>query len=226
MKEFLEKLDEWKVNLTKERLTVLECFARAVIEKNQKLNLISRKDIGNIWSRHILDSLAFAPATAGVLADLKDRLIIDAGSGGGFPGIPNGIFVNEAEFELWEASRKKHSFLTWITSSLKLKNIRAVCRRIEECRNAGDIILERAAGKLENILPQCLNILREDGFLFAWQSDVRIIRQESFKEILLKHKAEIKEIYNYTLPAETRERFIIIFKKNTKQIHGGAQQRR
>jgi 16S rRNA (guanine527-N7)-methyltransferase len=107
---------------------------------NSRINVISRKDMENFYIHHVLHSLAisriitFAPGTA----------ILDAGTGGGFPGVPLAILFPDSNFVLLDSIQKKIKVVTDVADSLELRNIKPVRARIEEHDNKYDFIISRA----------------------------------------------------------------------------------
>jgi 16S rRNA (guanine527-N7)-methyltransferase len=107
---------------------------------NQRINLISRKDIDNLYLHHVLHSLSivkvinFEPLTR----------ILDVGTGGGFPGIPLSIFFPGANFHLVDSIGKKIKVVEEIITSLDLKNVTCEQTRVEELKNRYDFIISRA----------------------------------------------------------------------------------
>lgn len=93
---------------------------------NSKINLISRKDIGNFYGRHVLHSLAIAK----VISFKPGTRILDVGTGGGFPGIPLAILFPDCEFHLVDSIGKKIKVVNAVAESLSLKNVRAEQIRI------------------------------------------------------------------------------------------------
>ena len=129
MDERIKKtLEQWGVPLTEEQAARLELFNNELLEKNPRFNLVSRNDEGEIWPRHILDALAGVPLLRKLLG--AGGSAADAGAGAGFPGIPLAVALEDLNFDLWDSSLKRSQFLTWTASRLKLKNVRALHRRI------------------------------------------------------------------------------------------------
>ena len=230
---FSEQIGNWNIKISDKNLKLLECYVAEILEKNSKFNLISNSDAGNIWTRHILDSLSplqnmenifplkttkpggDKPSVANTLAG---KLIIDAGSGAGFPGIPLKILLEDANFTLCEPNLKRRQFLTWVISKLKLKKISAKGERVGEAPDIrsgkADILIERAMGQLENILPQCLNMVKDEGGLFcAWHSSPEILKTEKIKAIIKRMNANTCNIHEYKLPPETKVRFILTLRR-------------
>jgi len=229
-KEIEERLEFWGLKLDAKALAKLEILAHEIKEKNARLNLISKNDEPCFWSRHLADSLAAAPLLKKLL--LPGALVADAGSGAGFPGLPLAAALPSVNFELWDSNRKRVEFALWAAGSMKLKNAAAFCRRIgqsgpfEAARY--DAVLERAMGKLENILPQCLNMLKSGGVFLAWQAGGQRQRPAARQwqsgledagapgslKALKKAGAKLADRFAYTLPGEIHERFILVFRKS------------
>ena len=95
---------------------------------NSKINVISRKDIDNLYEHHVLHSLGIAKA----LRFKEDTKILDFGCGGGFPGIPLAILFPECQFKLIDGTAKKIRVCNEVSNAIGLKNVVAEQRRGEE----------------------------------------------------------------------------------------------
>lgn len=109
-------------------------------EWNSKINVISRRDMDNFYIRHVLHSMAIAR----VLAFRPGSRILDAGTGGGFPGMPLAILFPESEFSLLDSTGKKIKVAGSVADALRLKNIRLINKRIEDEKGKYDFISGRA----------------------------------------------------------------------------------
>jgi 16S rRNA (guanine527-N7)-methyltransferase len=107
---------------------------------NDKINVISRKDIDNLFERHVLHSLAIILAVP-LPSGCK---VLDAGTGGGFPGIPLAIVCPEIEFCLVDSTAKKLKVVEAVTAELGLENVRAVHSRLEDLSGKYDFVVGRA----------------------------------------------------------------------------------
>ena len=129
-----------------------EYFGKAVklwAEWNGKINVISRKDIDNIYEHHILHSLTIAqyhPFEAG-------ETVLDLGTGGGFPGIPLAMVSPQTHFTLCDSIGKKVKVAQAVADGLGLKNVECINARAESLPDRYDWIVSRAVTSLDNFYP-------------------------------------------------------------------------
>ena len=129
----------------KEQFNNLDALYR---EWNAKINVISRKDIDNLYEHHVLHSMAisrivrFKPSTS----------ILDFGTGGGFPGIPLAILFPECRFRLIDGTGKKVNVAAEIAKAIGLENVEAIHQRGEEEKGKFDFIVSRAVMPLPNLV--------------------------------------------------------------------------
>ena len=117
-------------------------------EWNNKINIISRKDIDNIYERHILHSLVIAK-----FIKFNNRTtVLDLGTGGGFPGIPLSIIFPDVNFILVDSIRKKIVVVDEIINSLKLKNVKSEWSRAENLDYKYDFLVTRAVAKMSLLI--------------------------------------------------------------------------
>ena len=115
---------------------------------NKKINVISRKDITEINTRHILHSMSIAK----IIRFKKKSKILDVGTGGGFPGIPLSILNPESEFVLSDSIEKKIKVVNSIVKDLDLKNVSPVRERSEKINEKFDFIVCRAVSNMTDFL--------------------------------------------------------------------------
>ena len=115
---------------------------------NANINVISRKDIDFLFTRHILHSLAIAK----VIKFEPKSDILDVGTGGGFPGIPLAILFPKTNFYLVDSIQKKIKVVTEISSAIGLKNVKAEQIRAENVKGEFDFIISRAVTKMDSFV--------------------------------------------------------------------------
>lgn len=107
---------------------------------NSRINVISRKDIGQLYERHVLHSLSIAK----VIQFKKNTKIVDIGTGGGFPGIPLAILFPETQFHLVDSIAKKIKVVAAVAQELNLQNVSYEQARAEELSGNYDFVISRA----------------------------------------------------------------------------------
>ena len=111
---------------------------------NQKINVVSRKDIDELYLRHVLHSLGVAK----IQQFLPQSKVLDVGTGGGFPGIPLAILFPETHFTLVDSIGKKIKVVEEVIEGLGITNVTAVNSRVEEIKGQFDFIVSRAVAAM------------------------------------------------------------------------------
>ena len=128
-------------------------------EWNNKINVISRKDIDNLYTRHVLHSLAIAQ----FIKFKPGSKVLDLGTGGGFPGIPLAILFPKVQFTLIDGTGKKIRVVEAIKNDLALKNVIPIQVRAEELKGKRfDFVVTRAVAKLNKLLPWSRRLLKRN----------------------------------------------------------------
>ena len=139
--KYFPELDEKQ----KEQFAALEGL---YTEWNAKINVISRKDIGNLYEHHVLHSLGIAK----VVRFKSGSKVMDLGTGGGFPGIPLAIFFPDVKFHLVDSIGKKVRVATEVAHSIGLKNVIFSHARAEEVKDTYDFVVSRAVMPLADLM--------------------------------------------------------------------------
>ena len=135
-------------NLNKKQIEQFSMLKAIYENWNQKINVISRKDIDNINLRHVLHSMSIAK----FIKFKKQTKILDLGTGGGFPGIPLAILFPDCNFILVDSVKKKITVVDNVVKELKLNNVISYCSRVEELDLKFDFLVTRAVAKMPKII--------------------------------------------------------------------------
>ena len=150
----MKTIQNYFPSLTANQTSQFEALLDLYTEWNAKINVISRKDIQNLYVHHVLHSLAiakfidFAPQTR----------ILDVGTGGGFPGIPLAIFFPELEFVMIDSIGKKIKVVNEVAQALSLANVEAHHRRAQDEKGKYDFVVSRAVMPL----PELVKLVRKN----------------------------------------------------------------
>lgn len=132
-------------NLTETQIKQFELLAELYKDWNLKINVVSRKDIDEIYLRHVLHSLGIAK----VVSFLPKSRVLDVGTGGGFPGIPLAILFPETQFHLVDSIGKKIKVVQEVAQGLELENVKVTNARVETIKDQYDFIVSRAVAQMD-----------------------------------------------------------------------------
>ena len=144
----MEKIRKYFPNLTDLQIERFEALDALYHDWNAKINVISRKDIDNLYEHHILHSLGIAK----VLNFTSGTQIMDLGTGGGFPGIPLAIMFPECKFHLVDSIGKKIKVCTEVAQTIGLDNVTFRHCRAEEEKGMFDFVVSRAVMPLNDLI--------------------------------------------------------------------------
>lgn len=166
---------------------------------NDKINVISRKDVDNLYINHVLHSLGIAK----VISFKPGASILDVGTGGGFPGIPLAILFPDTQFHLVDSIGKKITVVKNVAEALQLKNVKAEQIRAEQINGKYDFIVSRAVTRLKEFygwIHQKVN----DKSIHEMDNGILYLKGGDLDEEL----AELKKLHQvFDLPAYFKEEF-------------------
>ena len=201
--------------LSYDKISKFERFLDLLLEWNEKFNLTAITDKDEIEEKHFIDSIELVK-----YFDLKNKTLLDVGSGAGFPGIPLAIVEPSLQITLLESNGKRVRFLNEVVKELELKNVSIIQGRAEELgtREKYDIVTARADKELNVLLEICFYLVKVGGLFIAYKSsgvDEEISNaKRAFKVLQID---EYKK-FDYCLPKSKNSRvFLGILKKNKTQ---------
>ncbi len=152
------KIIEKYFELTEQQKNQFKALEYLYRDWNSKINVISRKNMDNLYEQHVLHSLGIAK----VINFLPKADILDVGTGGGFPGIPLAILSPETNFHLVDSIGKKLKVVDAISNELKLKNIKTTHSRVENIDDKYDFIVSRAVTKMPDFVKWVKGKIKKD----------------------------------------------------------------
>lgn len=144
----MDEILKYFPKLSEQQIKQFSALMELYSDWNAKINVISRKDIENLYEHHVLHSLAIAKA----IHFRSGTRILDFGTGGGFPGIPLAIMFPDSQFKLIDGTGKKILVATEVASSIGLKNVVAEHLRGEDETGKYDFVVSRAVMPLPDLM--------------------------------------------------------------------------
>ena len=209
---FMDIVEKYFTGLSDKQVEQFRQLEGLYREWNEKINVISRKDIDALSVHHVLHSLAIAK----VISFKGGTKVLDVGTGGGFPGIPLAIMFPEVDFFLVDSIGKKIKVVEGVAGALGLKNVTARQLRVETMKEKFDFIVSRAVTAFPAFVSLTRNRIRESSFNDL-ANGILYLKGGDFEE-------EIKDFRNrvsiYNIPDFFEEEFFetkkLIYMKNLK----------
>ena len=219
--EFKTIISEKFPEITSGQLEQFQKMDALYREWNSKINVVSRKDIDELYRHHVLHSLAIAAYLKAQMPDIYDRMrgegpyalseplkILDLGTGGGFPGIPLAVIFPHADFTLCDSIGKKIIVATEVSKGLELNNVKTVNARAESLPETFDFIVSRAVTSLENFMPWVKGKYSE-GILYLKGGDLA----EEISNAMEKYRMRKGSVHIWPVSSWTSDPFF-----ETKQV--------
>ena len=219
--EFKDIIKEKFPEVTPAQMEQFQKMEELYRDWNSKINVVSRKDIDELYRHHVLHSLGIAAYLKTQIPDIYDHLrgegpyalaeplkILDLGTGGGFPGVPLAVIFPHAKFTLCDSIGKKIIVATEVSKGLGLNNVVTVNARAESLPETFDFIVSRAVTALENFMPWVKGKYNE-GILYLKGGDLA----EEISNAMAKFKMKKGSVHCWPISNWTSDPFF-----ETKQV--------
>lgn len=217
MNRLAEEAEKLGVTLDSYQLNQFEIYYRDLVDWNNCINLTAITDVGEVQTKHFLDSLAIVSLIEGISSG--SFRIIDVGTGAGFPGIPVKIAIPAIKMTLLEATTKKTRFLEHIITKLQLSDIEVINERAEEAgqnpeyREKFDIVMSRAVAELAILAELTLPLCSIGGCVIAQKKgDISLEMENSLKAVAMLG-GRLSSVEKIKLAGLDDERYLVIIDK-------------
>jgi len=205
----VELIHKYFPDLTPDQIAKYEQLYDLYIDWNQKINVISRKDIENLYLNHVLHSLCIAK----YITFKPDTKVLDLGTGGGFPAIPLAIFFPDVHFTAVDGTKKKILVVQEVADALGLKNIKPIHARAEEHKEKFEFVVTRAVATADKLVTWTERCIDFDLQRHALPNGIIALKGGSVKEELkgLSKKAytETKKLTDLIPEERFEEKYIL-----------------
>lgn len=211
--EELKLIYQYFPDLSPHQKEQIETMQEVYLFWNERINVVSRKDIEHLYLHHVLHSLSIAK----IIQFQPQAHVLDIGTGGGFPGIPLAILFPETEFFLNDSVQKKILVVNEVARALQLKNVTTIHNRAEKIKQKFDFIVSRAVTNFPDFLKLAQGKIKNkhhhalpNGIIYLKGGEIEDLRTELgkyFEEVLIfniydffKHEYfETKRIIHYAM---------------------------
>ena len=202
----MEEILKYFPNLTETQRKQLEQLDALYRDWNSKINVISRKDIDNLYLHHVLHSLAIAKFTQ----FKAGARVLDFGTGGGFPGIPLAIMFPDVQFKLIDRTAKKIRVTNEVAQAIGLKNVVAEQKSGEEEKGKYDFVVSRAVMPLPDLIKIVRKNIAKDS-RNSIENGVIVLKGGDIKDEIkpFSHIVEVDEISQWFTEDWFQEKYVI-----------------
>lgn len=202
----MELIEKYFPNLTATQREQFAQLGPLYDDWNAKINVISRKDIGNLYEHHVLHSLAIAKA----ISFREGTSVMDLGTGGGFPGIPLAILFPQVQFHLVDSIGKKIRVATEVASAIGLENVTLLHCRAEEEKQMFDFVVSRAVMPLADLIKIVRKNIRKESHNAYPNGIICLKGGELQHEIgMFKHIADVTPLEQYFSEEYFKEKKVV-----------------
>lgn len=206
IKRSMDKIIKYFPNITDKQKEQFEALNNLYRDWNSKINVISRKDIDNLYEHHVLHSLAIAKA----ISFRPGTRILDFGTGGGFPGVPLAIMFPEAEFKLIDGTGKKIRVAQEVANAIGLTNCHPAHLRAEDEKGLYDFVVSRAVMPLPDLVKISQKNIRKEQQNSMPNGFIVLKGGELQAELApFRHIVDVTEISNWFDEPWFKEKFVI-----------------
>ena len=215
IEEFKTIIAEKFPEVTPQQMEQFEKMDALYRDWNSKINVISRKDMDELYRHHVLHSLGIAAYLKTQMPDVYDRMrgdgpyslseplkILDLGTGGGFPGIPLAVMFPHADFTLCDSIGKKIIVATEVSKGIGLTNVVTVNARAESLPETFDFVVSRAVTSLDNFMPWVKGKY-SSGILYLKGGDLA----EEISTAMAKNKMRKGSVHQWSISTWTEDPF-------------------
>ena len=212
--DFINELKKNNIPYDEEKLSKLNIYYNFLIEYNSHTNVTAITEEKEVYFKHFLDSLMVSKAV-----NLSNQIILDIGSGAGFPGIVLKIFYPDIKLSVLDSNNKKITFINMLLEKLNINDVITVCDRAENYMkdhlNEFDIVLSRAVAYADIITSLSVPFIKKSGVIILMKGNY-----EGELKIFNTYKNELNissiDIINYDIFSNENNRSLIIIKESNE----------
>ena len=201
----MELLLKYFPDLTQQQISQYSELKRLYAEWNEKINVISRKDIDNLYERHVLHSMSIAK----YVRFRSAAKVLDLGTGGGFPGVPLAILFPNARFHLVDSIGKKLKVVEAIKSEIGLTNVFTFHSRVEDIDFQYDFVVSRAVAQLSQLLQWTRGKYLAKDMHEVWNGIICLKGGDISAEVSGIPKVKIQPVSDYFGEPFFKDKFIV-----------------